>query len=104
MDKYTIKIMNRAYIDIDRIYDYLNYELKSPENAEKFYYKITGEINKLEQLPNRYPTVQIDGNPYTQLRFLVIGKYIVLYLVDEDIKKVSIKRVLLASSNWKRDI
>lgn len=42
------------------------------------------------------------GNIYSELRMLVIDKYLIIYLTDEESKNVSIKRILYASSNWKR--
>lgn len=102
MDNYKIKFSSRADNDLNNIYDYIKEKLSDFENAVKVYEKIKGGISTLEYFPKRHPKVDVNGNIYSELRMLVIDSYVVIYLIEEDSKEVNIKRILYASSNWKR--
>lgn len=52
--KYSVYITNQAERDLCEIYEYIAFELCSPEIASKFIYKIERHIQGLELLPERF--------------------------------------------------
>lgn len=51
---YKIKITDQADIDIRNIYEYIAYELQSPENASGQLDRIEKCIMSLDQMPERF--------------------------------------------------
>ncbi len=103
MDIYKINITEKAYYDIENIYDYI-YDKQDPVKAKEKYEKIKENLLKLDSMPYRFQQVQIKGNPYTQLRYMVVERYVILFLIREETKEVIVRRVLVASSNWKNNL
>ena len=103
MDIYKINITEKAYDDIENIYDYIYYK-QDPVKAKEKYERIKEKILKLDNMPYRFQQVQVEGNPYTQLRYMVVEKYVILFLIREETKEVTVRRVLFASSNWKNNL
>ena len=103
MDIYKINITEKAYYDIENIYDYI-YDKQDPVKAKEKYEKIKENLLKLDSMPYRFQQVQIEVNPYTQLRYMVVERYVILFLIREETKEVIVRRVLVASSNWKNNL
>lgn len=51
---YKIKITDQAEADIRNIYEYIAYELQSPENASSQLERIEKCIMSLDQMPERF--------------------------------------------------
>lgn len=102
MNNYKIEFSSVANNDLNNIYDYIKEKLSDFENAVKVYEKIKDGISTLEYFPKRHPKVEVNESICRELRMLVIDSYIVIYLIDEELKRVNVKRILYASSNWKR--
>lgn len=104
MNKYKLKFSRIASKDLDDIYNYINDNLKEHEKAEKIYDKIRDEIKKLEYFPKRHQVIKLKDNPYNYARMLIIDNYIVFYIVREEEKVVSIRRILYGASNWEKEL
>ncbi|TYQ15363.1 UNVERIFIED_CONTAM: Plasmid stabilization system protein [Acetivibrio alkalicellulosi] len=53
MDKYTVKLLPKAYRDIDQIYGYIIEEFKEPEVATNIAKSIEDSILGLDEYPYR---------------------------------------------------
>lgn len=97
--KYEIILLRTAIEDLDGIYDYIAYELKSPRNAEAQLARIEEEIATLDQMPERYR--RYDKEPWRShnVRILSVDNYCILYIPNNERKIVSILHVVYGGRN-----
>jgi addiction module RelE/StbE family toxin len=86
---YRIEISPRALRDLQAIFGYL--EADSPSNAAAVAERILDGIDGLKELPFRFPVKQVVGS--TEIRRLVVYRYIVQYSVNETKALVRIKSI-----------
>lgn len=91
---YTVNISLQADKDIRAIYEYIALTLMSPENANAQLSRFEEKINKLDNMPKRFPIYKND------IHYMPVDNYLVFYLVDDNLKTVSILRVMYG----KRDV
>ena len=90
---YSVNISAQADKDIRAIYEYIALTLMSPENANAQLSKLEDRINKLDNLPKRFPKYK------NEIRFMPVDNYLVFYTVDDVSKNVSILRVMYGKRN-----
>ena len=88
MDKYTVKLMKRAYRDIEDIYAYIAHEKLAPENAEGQVNRIKKAILGLAELPQSHQD-RLDGR-YAKKGYkqFIIDNDIAIFRINEDKKIV----------------
>lgn len=91
---YTIKVTNQADYDIRNIYEYIAYELQSPENASGQLDRIEKCIMSLDYMPERYRFYDREPRKSRGLHIVPVDNYCVLYIVDNGDMTVSIMRVM----------
>lgn len=91
---YEIKITDQADNDIRNIYEYIAYELQSPENANGQLGRIEKCIMSLCDMPERHRFY--DSEPWKScgLHIVPVDNYCILYIVDNDDTTVYIMRVM----------
>ena len=92
--KYILKFTRLAEIDLDEIYGYICIKLFNDQAAIELVGSIENAINRLKELPfsrSSTPDKTLGKKGY---RKLIIGNYIVFYLVDNMDRKVTIMRIL----------
>lgn len=88
MDKYKVRLMKRAYRDLDSIYRYIAYEKLAPENAKGQVDRINAAVLGLDTLPGSHQDRLVGryaGKGYKQL---LVDNYIVIFRIDESEKVV----------------
>ena len=90
---YKIKITDQADVDIRNIYEYIAYELQSPENAASQLNRIEKFIMTLDQMPERFRLYDREPWKSRGLHIVPVDNYCVLYIVDDTDMTVSIMRV-----------
>jgi len=91
--KYRLKYMEDTLSDRDQIKSYLSQFY--PGTAKKFFNTLKNKIARLKIYPYSCPAYEDD----TDYRMLVVGDYLVFYMVDDDTKIVEIHRILHGSRN-----
>ena len=91
---YKIKITDQADNDIRNIYEYIAYELPSPENANRQLNRIEKCIMSLYDMPERHRFYDSEPWKSRRLHIVPIDNYCILYIVDNDDTTVSIMRVM----------
>ena len=91
---YKIKIKDQADVDIRNIYEYIAYELQSPENAASQLNRIEKFIMTLDQMPERFRLYDREPWKSRGLHIVPVDNYCVLYIVDDTDMTVSIMRVM----------
>ena len=100
MDKYSVKLMNRAQRDLDGIYTYIAQTLLECETALVLIEKIENEILSLEQMPYRWPERRRGVYANRGYRQMLVKNYTVIYRVDEAKKQVIVVTIRYSPSNF----
>ena len=90
---YSVNISAQADKDIRAIYEYIALTLMSPENANAQLSRLEDRINKLDNLPKRFPKYK------NEIRFMPVDNYLVFYTVEDVSKNVSVLRVMYGKRN-----
>jgi len=97
MDKFSVELLNPAWLDLDAISDFHLQEV-GPKSARMITEKILEALERLESFPLSCPLV-----PYRELaengyRMLVCGKYVCIYEVIG--KTVYVHHIVAAAMNY----
>jgi plasmid stabilization system protein ParE len=98
LDKYTVKLLSRAYRDLDGIYAYIAETLSEPNTAQKLLHTLEKGISGLEEMPQRGVPRKIGVYANGGYRQLFIKNFTVIYRVNEIERQVIIVTVRYSKS------
>ena len=93
LDKYSVKLLKRAYRDIEEIYAYIAYEKLAPENALGQTNRIKKAILDLEIFPQSHQDRLVGRYAEKGYKQLVVDNYLVIFRIDEKKKNVYVVTV-----------
>jgi len=93
-------MLDRAYRDLDGIYNYIANTLIEPGIALNIVSDIEAAILNLDVMPHRCPERKIGIYAKKRYRQLFIGSYTVLFRIDEEAKLVIIVTIRYSSSQF----
>lgn len=91
---FEIEISDQADADLRSIYEYIAFELQSPENAEGQLDRLEESIMGLEQMPERFREYENEPWHSRGLRIMPVDNYCVFYIPDEENAVVTVIRVM----------
>jgi toxin ParE1/3/4 len=91
---FEIEISAQADNDLRNIYEYIAYELQSPENAKGQLDRLEESILGLDQMPERFRAYEQEPWHSRGLRIMPVDNYCVLYIPDTEKAVVTIIRVM----------
>ena len=94
--KYEVEVSEQADRDLREIFEYIAFELQSPENASGQLDRLEEQILNLDTMPERYRKYENEPWKSRGLRVLPVDNYVVLYIPDSNKKVVTILRVMYA--------
>jgi len=97
MGQYKVEITKEALQDMEDIFNYINIELLSPENAIGQYNRIADEILKLDSFPERFRIMDSEPEKKMELRRMLIDNYSVFYTIHNN--RVIVTNVLYTASD-----
>ena len=97
---YTIKITRIAEKDLLEIIQYISEKLKSPIAASNLIDLIEQKIIILEDSPFSCKLIDDEYFQKREIRFLQVKNYLILFKINNDMKEVSIIRILYARRDW----
>lgn len=100
MSRYNIDITEPAEYDLRQIGKYISEELLEPQLASKVIDKIASTIFSLEEMPSRHALVRDERLAQQGIRKIMMDNYIVFYIISEEIKTVTIIRILYSRRDW----
>jgi toxin ParE1/3/4 len=100
LNKYAVKLLSRAYRDLDSIYAYIAKSLQDPSTAQKLLDSLEEAIFGLEELPRRGAPRKTGVHANKGYRQLFIKNFTVIYRVDESNKQVIIVTVRYSKSHF----
>ena len=96
---FKVKLSQQAVDDIDNIISYISHELYSPQAAERFFNRVNQKITMLGKNPFIYPLHHDEELSAKGLRFVVIGNYLMFYIIDVENTVVHIARIVYGGRN-----
>jgi toxin ParE1/3/4 len=99
MDKYSIKLNQRAFKDIESIFAYIALEKLAPENAKKQTDRIWKALKSLDTFPQAHQERNEGRYAGKGYRQLIIDNYIAIFRIEEDKKTVHIITVQYQGRN-----
>ncbi|MGL5674912.1 MAG: type II toxin-antitoxin system RelE/ParE family toxin [Cellulosilyticaceae bacterium] len=100
MGKYTVKLLTKAYRDLDNIYGYIAKSLMAPMTADNLIEEIEETIFSLEEFPYRGSERRVGVYANKGYRQLFIKNFTVIYRIDESKKYVVIITVKYTPSQY----
>ena len=91
---YKVEVSEQADRDLRMIFEYIAFELQSPENASGQLERLEKRILSLDTMPMRYRKYEKEPWKSRGLCILPVDNYVVLYIPDSDKKVVTILRVM----------
>ena len=79
---YEVEVSEQADSDLRGIFEYIAFELQSPENASRQLDHLEEQILSLDTMPERYRKYEKEPWKSRGLRVLPVDNYVVLYIPD----------------------
>lgn len=91
---FTVEITEQADSDLRAIYEYIFFELQSPENAIGQLERLEKSIISLEEMPERCQRYEKEPWYSRGLRIFPVDNYVVCYIADTERNIVTVIRVM----------
>ena len=91
---YEITLSEQADKDLREIFEYIAFDLQSPENAIGQLDRLEEHILKLHTMSERYPKYEKEPWKSRELRVLPVDNYLIFYISNSDKKIVTVIRVM----------
>lgn len=91
---YKIIFSEQAEADLRNIFEYIAFELQSPENASGQLARLETSILNLDQMPERFRKYENEPWHSRGLRIMPVDNYCVLYIPDSEKTLISIVRIM----------
>ena len=93
---HEVEVSEQADRDLREIFEYIAFELQSPENAIGQLDRLEEQILSLDAMPKRYRKYEKEPWKSRELHILSVDNYVILYIPNSDKKVVTILRVMYA--------
>lgn len=97
---FEIEISEQADADLRGIYEYIAFELQSPENASGQLDRLEESIMSLDHMPERFHEYENEPWHSRGLRLMPVDNYCVLYIPDKEKALVTIIRVMYGGRDF----
>jgi toxin ParE1/3/4 len=81
---YRIDMTEQADRDLRNIYEYISFELQSPESAANQIIRLENEIMTLDEMPERFRLYENEPWRSRGLRIMPVDNYCVFYILDKE--------------------
>ena len=96
---YEVEISDQADADLRGIYEYIAFELQSPENASSQLERLETSILGLNQMPKRFREYEKEPWHRRGLRIMPVDNYCVFYIPNSKKAVVTIIRVMFGGQD-----
>lgn len=96
---YTVKISAEAENDLNDIYQYIAFDLQSPENAARQLARLKKMIQSLDEMPFRFRKYHLPNLHKKDIHIVTVNRYCIFYEPNEETKEVIILRVIYGARN-----
>ena len=96
---YKVSVSEQAEKDLNDIYSYIYYELKSKISAERIAQRLRDAMFGLSEMPKRFHVCPLEPWFSRGVRSVSVGNYSVFYFVNDDENDVLITRIVYGKRN-----
>lgn len=100
MDKYQVKLLAKAFRDLDNIYSYITEEFKEVATANSIIESLEKNILGLSEMPHRGALRRVGAYANKGYRHIFVKNYTIVYRIDEKRKQVIIVTVRYSPSDF----
>ncbi len=93
---YEVIVTDQANADLRGIYEYIAFELLSPDNAAGQLDRLEEHILGLEEFPEKFMSYEREPWNGRGLRVMPVDNYLVFYIPNKDTGVVTVIRVMYA--------
>ncbi len=93
---YEVEITEQAETDLREIYEYIAYELLTPENASEQLDHLEAHIVSLGEFPEKFRRYEKEPWHGRGMRVMPVDHYLVFYIPNEEASLVTVIRVMYA--------
>ena len=101
---FDVKLSKQADSDLRDIYEYIAFELQSQKNTVGQLYRIEKMILSLEEMPERFRRYEREPWHSQGLRIVPVDNYLVVYIPELEIHRVTVMRVLYGRRNVEEEL
>ncbi len=101
---YKVETSLQAEEDLRGIFEYIAFELLSPENAGRQLERLEKQILSLNEMPERFSKYGKEPWHSRGLRFVAVDNYIVFYILDTSARTVTVLRVIYSGRNMEKQL
>lgn len=96
---YKVTTTNQADADLRGVYEYIAFELLSPDNAAGQLHRLEEYIIGLEEFPEKFRLYEKEPWHSRGLRVMPVDNYLVFYIPDKAAGIVTVIRIMYAGRN-----
>ena len=96
---YKLKFTKQSNNQIVEIFDYISYNLNSPQTAARLLREIKDKTLKLADFPEMYELVEFDPWRTYGIRKITVANFVIYYWPDHENKMVLITSVVYGKRN-----
>ncbi len=101
---YDINISDQAELDLRGIFEYIAFELFSPENAISQLTRLEKAIEKLGSFPERGRRYDKEPWKSRNLRMIPVNNYCIFYIPDKETLTVTVIRVMYGGRDIEKQL
>lgn len=96
---YKVNLTPQAKDDLRGIFEYIAFDLQSPQNAIGQFERLESSIVSLKEMSERFRIYDKEPWKSRNLRVMPVDNYLVLYIPDHEENVVTVLRVLYGGRN-----
>lgn len=101
---YDVIVTEQADADLREIYEYIAFELLSPDNASAQLDRLENAIMALEQFPDKHRLYESGAWRDRGLRLMPVDNFLVFYVADREKGAVTVIRVMYGGRDIDREL
>lgn len=101
---FDVQISEQAEMDLRSIFEYIAFELQSPESAARQLERLEGAISELDHMPEKYRRYEREPWRSRGLRVFPVDNYLVFYISNMKTEVVTVIRVLYGGRDVDKEL
>jgi len=97
-EQYKLIFTNDAIKEMDNIFYYISENLYATSSAQKLMSEIDDAIENLKYMPKAYSVIK--EHLQMEYRRVIVKKYVIIYTIDEEEKKVNIMHIYYGGRDY----
>ena len=101
---FDVQISEQANRDLRGVYEYIAFELKSPDNAAGQLGRLEEAIGRLDHMPEKYRRYEKGPWRSRGLRVFPVDNYLVFFIPDTESQIVTVVRVMYGGMDVDKEL